>query len=207
MTTLSSHPAEPEAIAFLGHRAIAQGALPDVAAVLRTVEQTPTDPGILVFDYQTSSPIDLDLRGTEREVRERASDHPLRRTPPAPTAQSPRGPGRPRLGVLAKEVTLLPRHWSWLAGQPGGASATLRRLIDAERQRSEGPNRERKAREASYTFMSHLAGNLPGFEAATRALFAGNPDAFRAAIAPWPDDVVRHLQTLTEAAFGGSAVE
>ncbi|HET9064239.1 MAG TPA: DUF2239 family protein [Gemmatimonadales bacterium] len=195
----ASSPALPpsDAIAFLGHRCVARGPIADVAAALRTLAAAPTDPPLLVFDAVTSAPIDLDLRGTEAEVRARVTPGPG----PRVEAEPPRGPGRPRLGVVSKEITLLPRHWTWLGQQRGGASATIRRLIDAERSRDEGPARRRRAREVAYQFMSHLAGNLPGFEDATRALFGGHARAFRARVAAWPTDVGTHLTTLTADAF------
>lgn len=195
----ASSPALPpsEAIAFLGHRCVARGPIADVAAALRTLAAAPTDPPLLVFDARTSAPIDLDLRGSEAEVRARVTSGPRA----GGEAEPPRGPGRPRLGVVSKEITLLPRHWTWLGQQRGGASATIRRLIDAERQRDEGPAHRRRAREIAYQFMSHMAGDLPGFEAATRALFGNDAGVFRRLVETWPADVGAHLATLTADAF------
>ncbi|MFY0534142.1 DUF2239 family protein [Nannocystis pusilla] len=48
--------------------------------------------------------------------------------PPART-----GPGRPKLGVVSREVSLLPRHWEWLERQPSGSR---RRCADSSRRRS-----------------------------------------------------------------------
>jgi hypothetical protein len=104
-------------------------------------------------------------------------------------ADGPRGRGRPRLGVVAREVTLLPRHWDWLAAQPGGASAALRRLIDSARHADAGRTAARQAQERAYRAMLALAGDLPGYEDACRALFGGDPDGFAARIADWPADV------------------
>lgn len=197
MTTPSSVLPPTSAIAFLGHRCVARGPIADVAATLRTIAPAPTDPPLLVFDAGTSAPIDLDLRGTEAEVRARVAPRPGPPTEAAP----PRRPGRPRLGVVSKEITLLPRHWTWLGRQRGGASATLRRLIDAERQRDEGPARRRRAREVAYGFMSHIAGDLPGFEDATRALFGDDPAAFHAQVDLWSPDIATHLRALAAEAF------
>jgi hypothetical protein len=116
-----------------------------------------------------------------------------------PTA-GPRRRGRPRLGVVAREVTLLPRHWAWLATQPGGASVALRRLVDDARRAGAGRDRARQARDAAYRFMHALAGDLPGFEEASRALFAGDRDRFAAAVASWPPDVREHATKLGFAA-------
>lgn len=106
------------------------------------------------------------------------------------------GRGRPRLGVVAREVTLLPRHWEWLSGQPGGASAALRRLVEEARRSNEGADRARQAQEALYRAMSTLAGDLPGFEAAARALYARDDAAFDNLIAAWSGDVREYLARL-----------
>jgi hypothetical protein len=109
--------------------------------------------------------------------------------------------------VTAREVTLLPRHWEWLAAQPGGASVALRKLVEAARRESEGPDRRRAAREAAYRFASALAGDRPGFEAMSRALFAGDAAGFAARIADWPTDIRDHLRTLASEAFEASITE
>jgi hypothetical protein len=93
------------------------------------------------------------------------------------------------LGVVAKEVTLLPRHWDWLNLQPGGASVALRKLVEEARRTSGHHDRVRAAQESAYRFMSAVAGNLSGFEEAARALFAYDRRRFSQMIAAWPDDV------------------
>ncbi|ARP83413.1 hypothetical protein CAL12_23070 [Bordetella genomosp. 8] len=110
------------------------------------------------------------------------------------TGPSTRGRGRPRLGVIAREVTLLPRHWEWLNAQPGGASVALRKLVESG-MRDHGL-RERDRREAAYRFMSAMAGDMAGFEEATRALFAGDAPAMTRCMASWPDDVRAHALRL-----------
>jgi hypothetical protein len=117
------------------------------------------------------------------------------------TAAAPRGPGRPKLGVVAREVTLLPRHWEWLATQPGGASITLRRLVEHAKRASTGKDRVRRSQSAAYRFMSAMAGDEPGFEEATRALFAGNLDRFNTLVEGWPRDVRDHARRLATGAF------
>ena len=106
--------------------------------------------------------------------------------------------GRVRGIVVAREVTLLPRHWDWLNGQPGGASVALRKLVEEARRVNEGPDRIRRSQESAYRFMSAMAGNLPGFEEATRALFARNPDRFDGLIRGWPKDVRTHLARMVQ---------
>ena len=158
--------------AFHRFRKLASGTPDDLTRVVRRRPQGE----VLVFDDSTGAQIDLDVR------------RKTRRAPPEPEAE-PRGRGRPRLGVVAKEVTLLPRHWDWLNLQPGGASVALRKLVDEARRTSGDRDRVRAAQEAAYRFMSAVAGNLPGFEEATRALFAYDRRKFSQLIADWPEDV------------------
>lgn len=134
----------------------------------------------LVFDDATGRQIDLDTRATPEEISVPYQEE---------VSAEPRGRGRPRLGVVAKEVTLLPRHWDWLSGQPGGVSVALRKLVDQARKTSGDRDRVRAAQEAAYRFLSAIAGNLPGFEEATRALFAYDRRRFGELIAGWPEDV------------------
>ncbi len=156
---------------------------------------------ILVFDGASSGPIEIDFRGTVEQVLARLPD--LTRVPAAldDAPPAPRGPGRPRLGVVAREITLLPRHWDWLARQPGGASVAIRRLVEEARRTGEDKDRLRQAREAAYRFMSVMAGNKPHYENAIRALFAGDPARFEELIAGWPIDVRNHVSQLAERAF------
>ncbi len=111
------------------------------------------------------------------------------------------GPGRPKLGVIAREVTLLPRHWQWLSAQPGGASVALRRLVDDARRTHAGSDRRRAAQEAAYRFMTALAGDASGFEQATRALFAADAHRFEEHTSGWPEDVREHAQMLAMDVF------
>ncbi|RZI91619.1 MAG: DUF2239 family protein, partial [Variovorax sp.] len=112
--------------------------------------------------------------------------------------------GRPKLGVVAREVTLLPRHWDWLNRQPGGASVALRKLVEDARRVNTDRDTVRAAREATYRFMSAIAGHLPGFEEAARALFANEKERFDALVAPWPDDVPDHLRKLSASAWSAA---
>lgn len=111
-------------------------------------------------------------------------------------------PGRPKLGVTAREVTLLPRHWEWLAAQPGGASVALRKLVKEAGRANEAKDRIKKAQASAYRFMSAVAGNLPGYEETMRALFAGQPEQFGALTEAWPVDVRDHAHRLVLRAFG-----
>src|SRR5215471_15655126 len=163
--------------AFHGFRKLASGSAEEL---MRVVKRRPQGE-VLVFDDTTGVQTDLDLRGKRHGI----TDEQAAQQQPA----EPRGRGRPRLGVIAKEVTLLPQHWDWLNLQPGGASVALRKLVDEARRTSGDRDRVRAAQEAAYRFMSAAAGNLPGFEEATRALFAYDRRKFAQLIADWPEDV------------------
>jgi hypothetical protein len=149
------------------------------------------EPGVLIFDPE-GRPVDFDLSGGPDAIRTRLH----------PKEAGPRARGRPKLGVVAREVTLLPRHWDWLAAQPGGASVALRKLVEAARRASEGPDRIRASRDAAYRFASAMAGDLAGFEEAMRCLFAGDDTGFEALIALWPGDIAAQLRTYAAEAFG-----
>lgn len=163
---------------FHQHRKVAAGSHPEIALFLK---DKPQGGDFLVFDDATGRHIDLDLRSTKPIIPTE---------PPAPPeATEPRGRGRPRLGVIAREVTLLPSHWDWLNSQPGGASVALRKLVEAARRSSGDRDRVRAAQESTYRFISAIAGNLPGFEEASRALFAYDRRRFGDLIAAWPEDI------------------
>jgi hypothetical protein len=191
-------------IAFDGERRIAAGDLRDVVSAAKAVLDRRKDASILVFDGLTSEPIEVDFRGSIGDVLARLPDLPgAAADASAATAEAaaPRGPGRPKLGVVAREVTLLPRHWDWLARQSGGASVALRRLVDAARRNGEEGDRVRLAREAAYRFMSAMGGDQPHYEDALRALFADQPAHFEKLIAAWPADLRDHASTLAKPAF------
>jgi hypothetical protein len=170
--------------AFLATTKIAHGALAEVAVMARHAADEGT---VLIFDDATGRQLDVDTRGSDDEIRARYA-----------AVTVPRGRGRPRLGVVPREVTLLPRHWEWLNKQPGGASAALRRLVDAARRENGVELREhtRAAHEAAYHFLHAIAGNFPGYEAATRALFANDRVQFTEQIAHWPHDIRAHAMKL-----------
>jgi hypothetical protein len=188
-------------IAFQGDRSIAYGGLREVARVAKRALDRRDDASILVFNDAGSAPIEIDFRGTVEEVLARLPD--VAGVPAAfdDAPSAPRGPGRPKLGVVAREITLLPRHWDWLAQQPGGASVAIRRLVEEARRTGEDKDHLRQAQEAAYRFMSVMAGNQPHYEDAIRALFAGNPGRFEELIAGWPADVRDHALRLAERAF------
>ncbi len=179
----------PGCTAFDGPRRIASGPLIEVACAAKRVVDANPAATLQIFDNATSEPVEIDLRGTQDDVLARlGAGDAARDTHP----QGRKGPGRPRLGVVAREVTLLPRHWDWLREQPGGASVALRKLVEAGMRESGERDRTRRAREAAYRFMTAMAGNEAGFEEAIRALFAGDRGRFVAWVAAWPPDVRDH---------------
>ena len=187
--------------AFHGHRLLASGTLADVAIAVKRADERGSQSALLVFDDETGRVVDLDLRGSESDIVARLE--PSRPAPgPADAASQSRGRGRPKLGVVAREITLLPSHWEWLAAQPGGASVALRKLVHEARRSGGGKADMLVAQEAAYRFMSAMAGDLPGFEEASRALFANDPAQFARCIANWPDDVRAYS---TRLAFGARA--
>ena len=167
--------------AFVGLHRLAAGPLQQVALVAKETLESKGVAAVSIFDDATGALIDIDPRGTDEEVLARLGEN----VTPAET----RGRGRPKLGVVAREVTLLPRHWDWLNAQPGGASVALRKLVDAARRASGDRDRIRAAQEAAYRFMSSIGGDLPGFEEASRALFAYDRRRFGDLIAGWPPDI------------------
>lgn len=171
--------------AFTGNERFATAPLLDLALALKERG----NPSALIFEDETGKQIDIDLRGTLDDVR-------LRYASP----EESRGPGRPKLGVVAREVTLLPAHWEWLNAQPGGASVALRKLVHEAKKANETKDRQRQAQEATYRFISVMAGNLPNFEEASRALYADDRGRFAELISDWPADIQAHAQKMLAAA-------
>ncbi len=187
--------------AFAGTQRIANGELRHVALKAKQVfDREPNQP-ILVFEDASGMVVELPLELPAGELLRALTAEPGDLDASAAPAPA-RGPGRPRLGVVAREITLLPRHWHWLAAQPGGASVALRRLVEEARKVSADVDRRRAAAEAAYRFMHALAGNLRDYEGAARALFAGDVARFEEAIARWPEDVREHASLLAAHAFG-----
>ncbi len=177
--------------AFLGARRVAFGSYDEVARALASIDLSAG--GLLVFDDASGAQVDHPWPA--RRAAAPAGDAAV------PTRSAAPGVGRPRMGVVAREVTLLPRHWDWLAQQPGGASAALRRLVEEARRTHADRDGWRQAKERAYRFMSAIAGGFAGFEEASRALFAQDADAFARTIADWPPDVQAHLAWLARDAF------
>lgn len=188
--------------AFSGESRLAAGSPADVVAAVKAASDKDGSGLVQVFDDATGRQVDLDLRGNITDALSRLPSSGATDENGEPQT---RGPGRPKLGVVAREVTLLPRHWDWLSEQPGGASVVLRKLVDAARAANVGNDRVRRAREATDRFMAAMAGNQPGYEEAARALYAGYRIAFEQKIEAWPDDIRNHVLHLGTNAFDDSA--
>ena len=193
-------------IAFERDRCIASGDLRSVVRAARQALDRRKEASILIFDGASSAPVEIDFRGSIADVLARLPESAgtpaaTEDTAPAP----PRGPGRPKLGVVAREVTLLPRHWEWLAQQSGGASVALRRLVDDARRANKDKDRIRQAQEAAYRFIAAMAENKPHVEEVARALFAGDAARFETWTASWPADVRDHARRLATPVFERAA--
>src|SRR4051812_37740583 len=179
--------------AFIGPAVIASGSLEAMLPILKTKFDQDAGSPFVILEDQSGRQIDFDLRGDITEVVARALPAPARS-----------GPGRPKLGVISREVSLLPRHWNWLEGQPNGASAALRRLVDEARKQNPGEQRARYARDAAGRIMSAIAGDLPNYEEANRALYAGNRERFEDVILDWPHDIRTYIQRRAEDSWAPS---
>jgi uncharacterized protein len=171
--------------AFAGDRCLASGSIETVIPAVKAYIDAEGTASPLIFDDETGRQVEVDFRGSLEEIlaRQQVSTAPVR-------------PGRPKLGVESREVTLLPRHWEWLQTQPGGASATLRKLVEAARR--SGAEQVRIAQEAAHRFMWAMTGNMNGFEEASRAFFAKDYAHMDSIIAQWPPDIRDHVRHLTE---------
>ena len=186
--------------AFSGPQRIASGELRHVAMKAKQAFDLHPDRPVLVFDDADGRTVEVPLELPAADLLRLLAQPQLAASTDA--APAPRKPGRPKLGVVAREITLLPRHWDWLAAQPGGASVALRRLVEDARKVSSGDDRRRAAQEATFRFMQAMAGDAPGFEDASRALFAGDVARFEGQVARWADDVRDHATWLATDAFG-----
>jgi hypothetical protein len=192
----------PSYTSFNGHKRIASGSLTVNALAVKHTLASEVPTPLLTFCDKTGQVVDIDMRGSDADM--------LARLPPegnqlqgnesalisSEESGEPRGRGRPKLGVVAREVTLLPRHWDWLAAQRGGASVTLRKLVEEARRASVDRDQQRQTKERAYHFMSTMAGDMAGFEEASRALFANDAAKFHQLTEAWPADVRDYLRNL-----------
>jgi hypothetical protein len=180
--------------AFHGTKLLHAGSLADVVLKVKRHADTHGQNDVLIFSDESGKCMDFRLEGTEAQVLHRLEIYTATEGP----AAAPPGPGRPRLGVASREVSLLPRHWDWLATQPGGASNTLRKLVEEARKKTPDA---RVAQERAYRFMQSLAGDLEGYEEALRALYRKDKETFSTLTQAWPKDVRDHATLLAGPAF------
>lgn len=181
--------------AFAGERLISSGELKDMLLATKSFLNEKADAQVLIFEDQTGQQVDFDFRGTQEDVLRRLAYHPMFKSEGG-IQKLQAGPGRPKLGVVCREVSLLPRHWEWLEEQPGGISASIRRIVDEARKREPDKEQERSRRNAASRVMTVLAGNLPGYEEASRALFAGDWGKFDNEICNWPQEIKSYLKKI-----------
>lgn len=177
--------------AFNGDEILASGLLEDVALKAKKTIDKRGPNSILIFDDCTGHQVEIDFRGSAEDVHSRLQQ----------PKEDTRGPGRPKLGVISREVTLLPRHWEWLNAQPSGASVALRKLVEAASKDATGQDTLRQRQEAVYKFMSAMTGNLPLYEEAIRSLFARDKTGFNEKIKNWPDNLRKYTMRISEDAF------
>ncbi|MFP2924990.1 DUF2239 family protein [Pyxidicoccus sp. 3LG] len=189
--------------AFAGTRCLASGALEDVALKVKAWVDGGEPAPAVIYEDATGYAVHPDLRGSREDVLRGLAERRAR----AAEAEEPRrsGPGRPKLGVVSREVSLLPRHWEWLNAQPSGASAALRRLVEEAMRGGKGHERARRSQEAADRFMHAVAGDLPGCEEASRAFHAGNAERLAQLIQSWPEDIRHHVHRLATRALHAAA--
>ena len=174
---------------------------PKIEVILAMKNELSKSPNkrFLCFEDTSGQQIDFDISGTKEEIIQRLSTHTI--TAPEPISADENKAidkklGRPKLGVVPKEVTLLPRHWLWLGAQSGGASATIRRLVEQASKANSGENKRKKCQESAYRFLSAVAGNYPNYEEVLRAIFRDDEKMISNLTSEWPKDIVTYAQKL-----------
>jgi len=193
-------------IAFSDGQCVAEGIPEQVVTHLKSFVERESERNLLILDAVTSRNIELDLRASPEAILTNQFSSAAASAPASvdtPAGEQKRGRGRPKLGVVSREVTLLPRHWEWLSNQPGGASVALRRLVEQARNNNSEQDKRRAAQDSAYRFLTVLAGDAPGYEEAIRLLYANDLDGLREIIASWPSDVARHAELLASNAIAG----
>jgi len=183
--------------AFTPKQCLITGSLEEAALAAFHHLRSQSSESVMIFNDETYAIMDIDLSGDAELVKRKAASYPTANTP------AKKGPGRPKLGVIGKEVTLLPRHWEWLASQQGGPSVTLRKLIDAARRDPQiiEQNNCEQAQNLTYKFCNAIAGDLPGFEEALRCLYAKDKVGFSRHLSEWPIDIAGRANFLAQATW------
>lgn len=182
--------------AFGNEKLIAHGSLDEVVLKIKRWNDKNTTASLLVFNDFTGKTMEFDLRGSEKDVLQKIEMF----IPQDVSAVSP-GPGRPKLGVITREVSLLPQHWEWLASQPEGASAALRKLVEGAKKNLVMKESVKQVQERAYKIMSILAGDLPQYEEALRSLYRKNEENFKQHIAMWSPDIKDYVIKIAAPVF------
>lgn len=174
--------------AFDAHSLIAYGDLAEVVLKIKGSIGKASISTILIFSDITGKTIDFNFHGSKQEILKRLEVYTS-----VQDAEPSSGPGRPKLGVVSREVSLLPRHWEWLATQRGGASATIRTLIEDTMKKASAGQSAKQIQDRVYQIMSVLAGDLSDYEEALRAMYKKDKKSFLGYIEGWPKDVQNYL--------------
>lgn len=187
-----------QASAFIGTKILKTGPLIEVVLAMKEEVAKDKFAHILCFLDETGAMVDFDLSGTNEQVIAKLLANNTQETKEEQKAETTNAPksGRPKLGVTAKEVTLLPRHWEWLAAQRGGASATLRRLVELAAKDSISIETRKSAQNATYRFLQNIAGDFENYEEVLRAIFADDFEKMRKLMQNWPQDIQNYAQKL-----------
>lgn len=198
MSTANTPSEELTYAAFKKEKLIAEGDLKKV--ILKTKRELMRSPesAILIFSNETGKTMDFNFQGSENEVLSRLE---VFLEPKIEIDPKEKKVGRPSLGVISREVSLLPKHWEWLACQSGGASAEIRRLVEKAMKQTQAASTVKMAQEKTFRFLNTIAGNFPNFEEAIRSLYRRDLNAFEQIIKFWPVDIKDHALHLSKHAW------
>ncbi len=180
---------------FSGTKIIATGQLKEIISKVKDYLKRNNIEPLLIFDDMTSEQLEINFSESNEAILKSFKKDRNEITKKSSNV------GRPKLGVVSREISLLPRHWEWLSKQPKGASATLRILVEEAKKQNQPQEQIRPAQDATYTFMNSIAGNLPNYEEALRALYSRDKKNFQKQISSWPKDIVIHIKKLIENIF------
>lgn len=170
--------------AFVGNTRLITDSLLNVALAIKN-QQHDSAP-ILIFEDQTGKQIDVNITGSESDIQQRYAE-----------LETVKKVGRPKLGVISREITLQQKHWDWLDLQNSSASAVIRKLIDQELNNAQSESNIMMTKQTTDRFMSAMLGNMPNYEEATRALYQGNKEGFLELIQDYPNDLKEYLNLRT----------
>ncbi len=186
---------------FLDQKMLIRGNLSASVLAAAKAKMDDNHSRVVIYNDSSGKPIDVELQGSTEDIIKNIEGNPALHQymiHPEKQAKKPKKRGRPKLGVTSKEISLLPRHWQWLARQKGSPSATLRRLIDESRKANMGRELVEQSRDAVHAFMWDMCGNFVNFEEATRYLFRNDFVTFYEKISTWPNDIKEHVRRLVE---------